>query len=815
MSNRIITLVVFLSFTINGIGQDTIRFEKALLIQAGIRYNRTSFQYDPLAYKILNQSLTTPTEGVTIDANGENDPVWESISVGENGYFNSRKFRGGYLYIQHYSPDEKIMILEATGHTMAFINGIPREGDHYNFSYSQIPVKIKAGMNQFFFSGGRFRMIKAILTEPGAEAMLSARDLTLPDLIIGEEDLKWAAVRIINPTGTELKDLILECKVEGGTAIQTNVPLISPMSVRKVGFRIQDVKNIQSGKIAVQLDLLIGKNKKRIDRFEFEIESKSTDEMYARTFISSIDGSIQYFAVRPGNIPPGEKPALFFSVHGAGVEARNQARAYQPKDWGIVIAPTNRRPFGFAWEDWGRLDALEVLEIGKKMYSTDPEKTYLTGHSMGGHGTWYLGATYPDKFAAIAPCAGYADLLGYAVRNRSSGESSPMEQMFIRAANPHRTRKLARNYLHHGIYILHGDADRTVPVEQARLMRKLLAEFHPDFTYYEYPGGTHWYGNESMDHPPIFSYFNLHKIPESREVHHIEFHTASPGISSGSHWINIYQQEHPFEFSSVDLSYDPEKGLLSGSEKNISVLGIDLGSLAPDSSISIVLDEVHVNLPETEMNKKIWLWKEKGTWVVKEKPGPNLKGPHRYGNFKDAFRNQMVFVYASKGTEEENEWTYHKARFDAETFLYRGNGSIEIIKDTDFSLEEYPDRNVIVYGNSTINSAWKKLLPDSPVEISRDIVRIGSKEIKGSDLGCYFIYPRPDSETASVGVVAGSGLEGIKATYANQYFLAGPGFPDLTLFRADMLLKRYEGVECVGFFGNDWSVENGEFVWKE
>ena len=32
---------------------------------------------------------------------------------------------------------------------------------------------------------------------------------------------------------------------------------------------------------------------------------------------------------------------------------------------------------------------------------------------MGGHGTWYLGVTYPDKFAAIAPCAGYPDLLGY------------------------------------------------------------------------------------------------------------------------------------------------------------------------------------------------------------------------------------------------------------------------------------------------------------------------------------------------------------------------------------------------------------------
>ena len=105
-----------------------------------------------------------------------------------------------------------------------------------------------------------------------------------------------------------------------------------------------------------------------------------------------------------------EDSALFLSVHGASVEAVNQANAYKKKDWGNLIAPTNRRPFGFAWEDWGRLDALEVLADAKSIYKPNSKKIYLTGHSMGGHGTWYLGATYPDKFAAIAPCAGYPDL---------------------------------------------------------------------------------------------------------------------------------------------------------------------------------------------------------------------------------------------------------------------------------------------------------------------------------------------------------------------------------------------------------------------
>ncbi len=143
------------------------------------------------------------------------------------------------------------------------------------------------------------------------------------------------------------------------------------------------------------------------------IEAVDPGDKYSQTFISNIDGSLQYYAVTP-QTPAAQTPsALFLSVHGAGVEAIGQARAYKQKDWGTLVAATNRRPRGFNWEDWGRLDALEVLSIAKEKFKPDPQRIYLTGHSMGGHGTWFLGATYPDMWAAIAPCAGYPTLKGY------------------------------------------------------------------------------------------------------------------------------------------------------------------------------------------------------------------------------------------------------------------------------------------------------------------------------------------------------------------------------------------------------------------
>ncbi|WP_298847029.1 carboxylesterase family protein [Clostridium sp.] len=41
-----------------------------------------------------------------------------------------------------------------------------------------------------------------------------------------------------------------------------------------------------------------------------------------------------------------------------------------------------------------------------KAYNVDESKTYLTGISMGGYGTWALSMACPDKFAAIAPICG-------------------------------------------------------------------------------------------------------------------------------------------------------------------------------------------------------------------------------------------------------------------------------------------------------------------------------------------------------------------------------------------------------------------------
>jgi hypothetical protein len=119
-------------------------------------------------------------------------------------------------------------------------------------------------------------------------------------------------------------------------------------------------------------------------------------------------------------------------------------------------------------------------------------------------------------------------------------------------------------------------------------------------------------------------------------------------------------------------------------------------------------------------------------WRLVSKLSPALKGPRRYGPFKDAYRHHMLIVYGTRGTPEENAWAFNKARLDAELFWYRGNGSVDIIPDAAFNPGGAPDRGVILYGNADSNGAWPALLADSPVQVRRGEIKIGSRSDQGA-----------------------------------------------------------------------------------
>jgi len=795
-------------------------------------FNSSSFPKEPVFDKFLmNPTLkVSENEVFDIDYLG-NELKWKAISTDETNTFNNPDLKSSFVYLTYKSNSEKTVLFEASGHTMLLINGLPHEGDHYDFGWNLIPVKLKKGTNIFVLKAGRFPRIRARLIEPQKPVQFTSRDLTMPDILVEETKDYKGAIRIINASNNWVKNYTISSELLG-TSKETNVIAIPPMSVLKVPFSIASVsKETALETVNLQLKLKNDKNNV-ISNQTVKLAIKTKHQHHKKTFISSIDGSVQYYSVAPTTDKNAETQALFLSVHGASVEAVNQANAYEKKDWGNVVAPTNRRPFGFAWEDWGRLDALEVLADAKNIYQPDPTKIYLTGHSMGGHGTWYLGATYPDKFASIAPCAGYPDLLLYrdsflkktlelpqeeltkrgmtpevVARINTPYVQTEVEKLIERAGTPSRTLKLIRNYLHYGVYVLHGEKDNVVPTFIARDMRERLGKFHNDFTYYEYPDGTHWYGNHSLDWYKIFNFFKERTLKNPNDIKKLEFYTGSPGVSATSNFITIHQQKKPFEVSSFNFLKEDSFKI---NTDNVEFLEVDLTKLS-DTITSISVDGTTFNV---DTNSNVFLTAKNGEWTLANKPSLQEKGPHRNGGFKDAFRHNVVFVYATKGSTIENEWYYNKAKFDAETFWYRANGTIEVIKDTDFNAKKYADRNVIVYGNKSNNAAWNKLLKNSPIQVENNLVTIGTKKLTGNQWGLYFTVPRTDSDFASIGIVTATGTNGMKATYANHYLVNGTTFPDVLLFDNTVISNGDKAVKCAGFFGNDWSIEKGDFKWN-
>lgn len=837
---RITSFTIFLVATlwVDLQAQTTHRFTEGLIIQVPSNYGREAVYTDVLLWNYYQGKLPTPQQGQPFGGLTTDEPAnWMPVIADTSGFFRPQPNTGGnlnspnnpagpgrverlngkrqpapqrrrwgpsYLYLTYSSAKTQVATLNVRGNSAVLVNGTLHMGDPYRMGWMEIPVQLKKGLNEFYIRG---LFVAAELHFPEKPVYLNTEDLTLPDIVQGKDKSHLlAGVVVVNTSSKVVSGLTMGSSTQGQAA-EATVPDIPPYSTRKVTVPINASEVTETGDVRSQLTLR--QKGKVVDQQDLLLRSVTPTLPYRMTFVSEIDGSLQYYAVNPA--AGGEKPgdALFFSVHGAGVEALGQAQAYQSKDWGTLVAPTNRRPRGFNWEDWGRIDALEVLALARETLQPDTQRIYLTGHSMGGHGTWFLGATYPDKWAAIAPCAGYPTLKGYGSADGLIPEKgrNAMETLLLRSSNQSDVIAYASNYRPLGVYVLHGDADQTVPVTYARKMRAVLGEFHPDFNYYEYPNGSHWYSNESVDWKPLFDYFQWHKRKVDTAVHTIDFKTANPGISASYYWATIYQQQEPLEYSHLVLSRDINQGTIIGTTENIHTLQLDVNAFPSGKSIRIQLDSLNeISLEKPTGAPFIYLKKQESGWQAVDRPSAEEKGPHRNGTFKEAFNHRMVYVYGTHGTEAENQWSMEKATYDAESWYYRGNGAFDIIADRDFDAGTYADRNIILIGNAKTNSAWNTLLASCPINVNPNGVQIGTKQYQGDDLGGYFVWKKPGTSVGSVGVITGTGLKGMQAATANQYFAGASGFPDYVFFKLDMLKNGPEDVVDAGFYTNHWEV---------
>ncbi len=106
-------------------------------------------------------------------------------------------------------------------------------------------------------------------------------------------------------------------------------------------------------------------------------------------------------------------------------------------------------------------DVMQVLAAVRERYAIDERRIYLMGHSMGAIGTWAIAAKTPAQWSALGVFSGF----GVASTAKTIGNIPQ--------------------------FVVHGDADPTVPVGGSRVMIAALKTVGAELQYIEVPGGNH------------------------------------------------------------------------------------------------------------------------------------------------------------------------------------------------------------------------------------------------------------------------------------------------------------------------------------
>ncbi len=726
------------------------------------------------------------------------------------------------------------------------VEGVPWPGDSYGHNLWKQPVLLRTGRHLvrvgFTYRGNfTFRILPA--TE---KLSVIESDITYPDIVRGKTTEALVGVPIVNQSGEwlEIKEIRPSRDDVFSSVRLLERARIAPLSVMKVPIVLErsesaDTASLSSETYELPIKVIhSGGTAEATVRFRIRDVEQSRRE----TYISDIDRSIQYYAVLPpADYDPKKEYALILSLHGAGVEAEGQVDSYAPKDFAFVVAATNRRRFGFDWQDWGRLDTLQVLDEVKRNYPIDENRVHLTGHSMGGHGTWYLGLTYPDRWATAAPSAGWTNFPLYVPmflrRNLTLGDprANLIWELGMREDN---TLALVENALNLPLYALEGGADDNVPPQQPRMLVELFRKYGYDITYEEVPGMGHWW-DVSPDVPgaDCVDWKGFNKFWKERRrdplPKKVVFRTHNFSINNSAYWVSVFSPIRVYEDTRVEAEVVGRRALrvvtvnVKGLALSLpeSLIGgikvIPEARISEPSAIHLSIDGQKLRLKPDGDNNYYFIRNERGRWeeVGAEEVIGNLpaKREFRYGPWKQAFMHPFLLVYGTKGSEEETFWNLQLARFYAQAWWYRANGYTRIVADDEVTAEIENNYNIILIGSAKTNSYTDMIEKSLPIKLTNEGVMIGlyydHKSIAGNrltpgiDLTVKFVYPNPRAPRNLVLIQEAQSLVGFKRLFSFLEIYSGSGFPDWAIIGDEVEVLGIAGVTAMGFFNLDWEID--------
>lgn len=194
--------------------------------------------------------------------------------------------------------------------------------------------------------------------------------------------------------------------------------------------------------------------------------------------------SYEFWVTSPKEISPKNKRPMILFLHGKSLSGKdiNRVKRYgilkgltkniKALNESVIVAP--QLPSGA----WDPEKVHEVVEYVKNNYAIDESRIYVTGMSLGSYGTMKYASTYPEEIAAVVSICG-----GGEERELCNAAQLP-------------------------ILLIHGDADRAVPLSESKKVLNAIKKCNPNapIELRVVKGGTHGSVEDLYRHAELYQW---------------------------------------------------------------------------------------------------------------------------------------------------------------------------------------------------------------------------------------------------------------------------------------------------------------------
>lgn len=500
-------------------------------------------------------------------------------------------------------------------------------------------------------------------------------------------------------------------------------------------------------------------------------------------YVDEVDGSVQFCrAYLPSNYSASQRWPLVLSLHGYNPENPPLHRWWSIDQRHSDLADGKNiiyiEPHGRGNAQYlglGERDVLRCLQEAKARFAVDDDRVYLTGESMGGHGTWAIASRHPHLFAAAAPVFGGWDFRVSTIRGPSLPENQPSNAREFYIQERRSSFVSAENLLNVPLLVIHGDNDATVSVENSRHATRMLQRWGYNVRYWEMPG---WGHEDLQQRPALIDWLLEHRRdPAPRRVR-----LRSADLSGArAHWLEARAIEEPQRLIRAEAEV-VKPGLVRIDSENLAAFELALPPSLRGSSteLRVVWNGKSQRAPLDNGIARLGTAQARSHERRKQ---PGLEGP-----ISEIITLPFMVVVGTTSRDPHMRHSIEeRARDLQEVWMAWQYQPLRVKRDVDVSADDERAYSLILLGGADANAVTRRLGKRLPMSVSAHSIEVDGKRWTVDDAVLQMIYPSPRADDRYVLVVAATSAMGM------QFWK--PEFVEPSI--------------GVGFTASDWTIRDG------